>query len=175
MIIWQINQRGEGQMYRKKEVINYLNESGIEYEIAEHTAVYTVEEAEALNLPHPEAGTKNLFLRDDKKRKYYLVVARDNAPINLKELRTKLESRPLTFASEKDLAEILGLLPGSVTPLGILNDNERRVEVILDAALCGRLIAMHPNENTATVWMQEEDISRIIDEHGNAKRTVELC
>lgn len=161
-------------MYGKKEIIDYLNENKIEYEIAEHPAVYTVEEADALNLPHPEAGTKNLFLRDDKKRRYYLVVARENVSINLKELRAKLESRPLTFASEKDLAAILGLIPGAVTPLGVLNDEERRVEVVLDAALSGKLIAMHPNENTATIWLQEEELTKIIREHGNEMIFVKL-
>ena len=161
-------------MYGKKEIIDYLNENKIEYEIAEHPAVYTVEEADALNLPHPEAGTKNLFLRDDKKRRYYLVVARENVSINLKELRAKLETRPLTFASEKDLAAILGLIPGAVTPLGVLNDEERRVEVVLDAALSGKLIAMHPNENTATIWLQEEELTKIIKEHGNEMIFVKL-
>ena len=161
-------------MYGKKEIIDYLNENKIEYEIAEHPAVYTVEEADALNLPHPEAGTKNLFLRDDKKRRYYLVVARENVSINLKELRAKLETRPLTFASEKDLAAILGLIPGAVTPLGVLNDEERRVEVVLDAALSGKLIAMHPNENTATIWLQEEELTKIIREHGNEMIFVKL-
>lgn len=161
-------------MYGKKEIIDYLNENKIEYEIAEHPAVYTVEEADALNLQHPEAGTKNLFLRDDKKRRYYLVVARENVSINLKELRAKLESRPLTFASENDLAAILGLIPGAVTPLGVLNDEERRVEVVLDAALSGKLIAMHPNENTATIWLQEEELTKIIREHGNEMKITEL-
>lgn len=161
-------------MYGKKEIIDYLNENKIEYEIAEHPAVYTVEEADALNLPHPEAGTKNLFLRDDKKRRYYLVVARENVSINLKELRAKLETRPLTFASEKDLAAILGLIPGAVTPLGVLNDEERRVEVVLDAALSGKLIALHPNENTATIWLREEELTKIIREHGNEMKIIEL-
>ncbi len=161
-------------MYGKKEIIDYLNENKIEYEIAEHPAVYTVEEADALNLQHPEAGTKNLFLRDDKKRRYYLMVARENVSINLKELRAKLESRPLTFASEKDLVAILGLIPGAVTPLGVLNDEERRVEVVLDAALSGKLIAMHPNENTATIWLQEEELTKIIREHGNEIKITEL-
>lgn len=161
-------------MYGKKEIIDYLNENKIEYEIAEHPAVYTVEEADALNLQHPEAGTKNLFLRDDKKRRYYLMVARENVSINLKELRAKLESRPLTFASENDLAAILGLIPGAVTPLGVLNDEERRVEVVLDAALSGKLIAMHPNENTATIWLQEEELTKIIREHGNEIKITEL-
>lgn len=136
--------------------------------------MYTVEEAAALNLPYPEAAAKNLFLRDDKKKNFYLLVARDDVPVNLKELREKIGSRPLSFASPQLLDEILGLIPGSVTPLGILNDEERKVEVLMDSAFEGKRIAMHPNENTATLWMQEEDLAGIVREHGNGYRYVEL-
>ena len=136
--------------------------------------MYTVEEAAALNLPYPEAAAKNLFLRDDKKKNFYLLVARDDSSVNLKELREKIDSRPLSFASPQLLDEILGLIPGSVTPLGVLNDEERKVEVLMDSAFEGKRIAMHPNENTATLWMQEEDLAGIVREHGNGYRYVEL-
>ena len=136
--------------------------------------MYTVEEAAALNLPYPEAAAKNLFLRDDKKKNFYLLVARDDVPVNLKELREKIDSRPLSFASPQLLDEILGLIPGSVTPLGVLNDEERKVEVLMDSAFEEKRIAMHPNENTATLWMQEEDLAGIVREHGNGYRYVEL-
>ena len=158
----------------KKEITELLESKGIVYEIREHHAVYTVEEAAALNLPYPEAAAKNLFLRDDKKKNFYLLVARDDASVNLKELREKIGSRPLSFASPQLLDEILGLIPGSVTPLGILNDEERRVEILLDSAFEEKRIAMHPNENTATLWMQEEDLAGIVREHGNGYRYVEL-
>ena len=158
----------------KKEITELLESKGIVYEIREHHAVYTVEEAAALNLPYPEAAAKNLFLRDDKKKNFYLLVARDDVPVNLKELREKIDSRPLSFASPQLLDEILGLIPGSVTPLGVLNDEERKVEVLMDSAFEGKRIAMHPNENTATLWMQEENLAGIVREHGNGYRYVEL-
>lgn len=160
--------------YGKKEITELLDSKGIAYEIREHHAVYTVEEAAALNLPYPEAAAKNLFLRDDKKKNFYLLVARDDVPVNLKELREKIDSRPLSFASPQLLDEILGLIPGSVTPLGVLNDEERKVEVLMDSAFEGKRIAMHPNENTATLWMQEENLAGIVREHGNGYRYVEL-
>lgn len=160
--------------YGKKEITELLDSKGIAYEIREHQAVYTVEEAAALDLPYPEAAAKNLFLRDDKKKSFYLLVARNNIQVNLKGLREKISSRPLSFASPQLLDEILGLIPGTVTPLGILNDEECKVEVLLDSAFKGKRIAMHPNENTATLWMQEEDLARIIKEHKNALRMVEL-
>lgn len=160
--------------YGKREIIELLERKDISYEIKEHEAVYTIEEAAALNLPYPEAAAKNLFLRDDKKKNFYLLVARDDVSVNLKELREKIGSRQLSFASPQLLYEILGLIPGSVTPLGILNDEERRVEVLLDSAFEGKRIAMHPNENTATLWMQEEDLAGIVKEHGNVLRIVKL-
>lgn len=160
--------------YGKREIIELLERKDISYEIKEHEAVYTIEEAAALNLPYPEAAAKNLFLRDDKKKNFYLLVARDDVSVNLKELREKIGSRQLSFASPQLLYEILGLIPGSVTPLGILNDEECKVEVLLDSAFEGKRIAMHPNQNTATLWMQEEDLSALVKEHGNVLRIVKL-
>ena len=159
------------QKIGKKEVYQFLEVNNIPFEVKEHSAVFTVAEADALNLPHPEAATKNLFLKD-KKHRYFLLVARENAAINLKELQRALDSASLHFASPEELQEILGLIPGSVSPLGVLNDEERRVEVAIDDELRGKLIAMHPNENTATVWLEEPELSKIIKEHGNKIRFV---
>ena len=160
-------------MYNKAQVYELLEKNKIPYEKVEHEPVYTVAEADALNLPHPEAATKNLFLKD-KKGKYFLLVARENSQVNLKELQGSLDSAALHFASAESLLEILGLIPGSVSPLGILNDEDRCVEVAIDAELKNKLIAMHPNENTATVWMEEVELNKIISGHGNKVRFVEL-
>ena len=73
----------------------------------------------------------------------------------------------------KEDMSILGLIPGAVTPLGILNDQERRVELFLDSAFSER-IGVHPNDNTATIWMKTDDLVRIIKEHGNKVSVVEL-
>ena len=160
-------------MYNKAKIYELLGKENIPYEKIEHEPVYTVAEADALNLPHPEAATKNLFLKD-KKGKYFLLVARENSQVNLKELQSSLGSAALHFASAESLLEMLGLIPGSVSPLGVLNDEGRCVEVAIDAGLMDKLIAMHPNENTATIWMNESELSKIILEHGNKVRFVEL-
>ena len=160
-------------MYSKAKIYEMLENNNIPYEKIEHQAVFTVAEVDKLNLPHPEAATKNLFLKD-KKGKYFLLVARENVQVNLKELQSSLGSAALHFASAETLLEILGLIPGSVSPLGILNDEDRRVEVAIDAGLKDKLIAMHPNENTATIWMEEAELSKIISEHGNKVRFIEL-
>ena len=75
--------------------------------------------------------------------------------------------RALSFASADDLFAIMGLLPGSVTPLGILNDEELQVHFFLDSEFIGNKIGVHPNDNTATVWMQADDLMELIQKHGN--------
>ena len=158
----------------KADVYAFLNKKGISYKAIEHDAVYTVEQASALNLPHPESGGKNLFLRDDKKRNYYLFTVRDNRTVSIKELREKIGSRKLCFASEEDLYRIMQLIRGSVTPFGILNDEERIVNVYIDSWFRGNLISVHPNENTATVFLYCDDLIDVVREHGNVAEYIEF-
>ena len=153
----------------KQATYDYLRDNGIEFEITEHEAVYNMEELDAVDLPYPGDDAKNLFVRDDKKRNYYLITVRGDKRIDLKEFRKTFETRPLRFASEEDLGNILGLIAGAVTPLGLLNDEERRVQLFLDQdfmAGAGR-IGVHPNDNTATVWLQASDLADLIRAHGN--------
>lgn len=153
-------------MYGKKEIYALLDERGIEYEAIEHEAVYNIEEADALNLPHREAGTKNLFIKDDKKRNYYLVVIPSAQRLDLKALREKLQSRPLKFANETELMDLLGLIPGQVTPLGTLNDSEHKVKVVISSYFRDGLMDAHPNDNTATVILKTDDVMTLLRSFG---------
>ena len=132
-------------------------------------------EAVAAGIPHRELGAKNLFLRDDKHRAYYLVCLPDEKNVPLREIQERLGSRRLSFASERDLRAMLGLVPGSVTPLGALNDAEGRVEFVLDQALvdAGRL-TVHPCDNTATVLIATSDLIALLRERGHDVRVVDL-
>lgn len=163
-------------MMRKTGVYEFLDLKGIPYEITEHKAVYNMEELSEVDLPYPEDDAKNLFVRYDKKGKYYLITVKGDKRVNLKAFRKANGTRPLTFASADDLFEIMKLEPGSVTPLGLLNDEERRVEFYLDQSFFegNKRIGCHPNDNTATVWLCSSDLSRIIAEHGNVVHIVEL-
>ncbi len=160
----------------KQEIYDYLNQKGIWHEITEHKAVYNMEQLSEIDIPYPEADAKNLFVRDDKKRNYYLITVKGDKRIDLKEFRRQIETRPLSFASENDLMSIMGLIPGSVTPLGILNDSERKVLVFLDSDFLASpdIIGVHPNDNTATVWLKPRDLFGIIKEHGNEVEFVSL-
>ena len=157
---------------RPQELYDYLNEKGIDFEITEHDAVFTMEELEKITLPYPEWEAKNLFVRDDKKRNYYLITVKGEKRIDLKEFRKEYQLRSLSFASDQDLYDYLGLLPGSVTPLGLLNDKEKKVIWYLDEAFLGNKIGVHPMENTATVWLKTEDLISVIQENGTAMESI---
>lgn len=160
----------------KEETYQYLIEQNIPYEKTEHKAVFNMDELDSVELPYPEWNAKNLFVRDDKKRNYYLITVKGTKRVNLKEFRKQHGLRPLSFASADDLLAIIGLLPGSVTPLGILNDTAHRVHFYLDSEFAGNKIGVHPNDNTATVWMQADDLMRLIQKHGNeASFTTLIC
>jgi len=153
-------------MYKKQEVYDLLNERRIEYEAIEHEAVYNMEEADALELPHREAGTKNLFIRDDKKRNYYVVSIPEHDRLDLKALREKLESRPLKFAQDYELMDLMGLIPGQVTPFGTLNDTEHKVKVLISDYFRGGLMDAHPNDNTATLILKADDVVELLKSFG---------
>lgn len=160
----------------KQEIYKYLKERGIWHEITEHEAVYNMGELSQIDIPYPEADGKNLFVRDDKKRNYYLITVKGDKRVDLKEFKSKNNTRSLSFASKQDLMDIMKLMPGAVTPLGLLNDNERKVQFYIDKEFmeAPRLIGVHPNENTATVWLKTDDLIAVIEEHGNQIHVVNI-
>ena len=161
--------------YHKNEVYALLNDKGIPYEAVEHEAVFTMEEMERAGIDAHGCICKNLFLRDAKGRQHYLVTVPDERRVDLKWLSTALGSSKLSFASAERLDTYLKLPQGSVSPLGILNDESRSVIFAADAALASLpAIGVHPNDNTATVWLKAEDLVRLIGEHGNRIHVVPI-
>ncbi len=160
----------------KQEIYDLLQEKGLWFEVTEHPAVYNMAELAEIPLPYPEADAKNLFVRDDKKRNYYLITVKGDKRVDLKAFRAARQTRPLSFASADDLLRLLALTPGSVTPLGLLNDETRTVQLFLDEDLCksGGLVGVHPNDNTATVWMRSRDLIALIEAHGSPVRVIPL-
>lgn len=160
----------------KEEIYKLIKEKGYWHEITEHKAVFTMDEVNDIYVPYPEYDAKNLFVRDDKKRNYYLITVKGNKKVDLKEFRKNNNTRPLSFASENDLMTILNLIPGSVTPLGLLNDQELKVSFYLDKEfLTGKeIIGVHPNDNTATLWLKVEDLINLIKDHGNEVTIINL-
>ena len=133
----------------------------IKYDMAEHPAVYTVEEAKQ-KVPNIKGiGCKNLFLKT-KKKEYFLYTLPDDKQIDLKKLSEKLSVTRFHFASRENLEDILNITPGSVTPLAIINDIENKVTVVLDKELKNKKIMIHPNRNTATISIFYEDLIKLI-------------
>ena len=154
-------------MQNKEQIAKLLTQTGIPYTLAEHPAVYTIEEMAALNLPHFETVAKNLFVRDAKKRNYYLLVVPHDKQVKLTDFAHRAGTTRLSFASADDLQTILELYAGAVSPFGILNDQEHRVHVYVDSSFSGAMIGVHPNDNTATVYLQADDLVQLIRSHGN--------
>ncbi len=160
----------------KQEIYDFIKSKNIWHEITEHKAVFNMNELSEIEVPYPEYDAKNLFVRDDKKRNYYLITVKGDKRVDLKEFRRQNNTRPLSFASEQELMSIMNLIAGSVTPLGMLNDKELKVAFYLDKDFLNgkQIIGIHPNENTATLWLKVEDLISIIKEHGNEVNIVEL-
>ena len=159
----------------KSETLYYLDQLGIKYEIVEHQAVYNMAEMEKIALPHPEADAKNLFVRDDKKRNYYLLTIKGDKRVNLQQFHEENGTRRLSFASPQDLKEKLDLAPGSVTPLGLLNDSHHEISFYLDSYFSDQpRIAIHPNDNTATIWLKPQALIHFIKDLGNPVKVVKM-
>lgn len=158
---------------KRQAVTERLEQLGIKYSLYEHAAVYTMEEAakeEArLSLPENSVIVKNLFLKEHNSDKYFLVVTAGEKNTDIKSLRKYLGTKPLSFASAEQLEKILGVTAGSVTPLAVMNDAERAVTLIIDDSLkkSGQLLGVHPNENTATVYITYKDLEKYAESCGH--------
>lgn len=148
------------------DILDVLDKLNIKYNMQEHKAVYTVEEMQEIFLDMEGIGCKNLFLKDAKKNLFLYTLPEDKRA-DLKTLPEKINSKRLSFANENDLQTYLGLIPGAVTPLGIINDKEQKVTVVLDKELKNNKVLIHPNRNTATISIKYDDLIKFIKYCGN--------
>jgi Ala-tRNA(Pro) deacylase len=156
-------------MTPREKVFEMLEALGIEYRVMNHPAVFTIEEMDRLNINQHGDVCKNLFLKDARGQRHFLVVLDKDKKADLKSMEKQLNSTKLSFASEERLFKYLGLQKGEVTPLGIINDPGASVEVVLDNDLQGKnRLGFHPNDNTATVWISFAALQKIIGQNGNA-------
>ncbi|MCM8710325.1 prolyl-tRNA synthetase associated domain-containing protein [Clostridium sp. SYSU_GA19001] len=152
----------------EQRLYNTLDLLEIEYIRYEHKAVYTIEEANQLDINIPGQQCKNLFLRNRKGDTHYLVILHEEKQADLKLLSHQIGSTSLSFASEERLFKYLGLKPGSVTPFGLINDSNKEVIVLIDKELVGaEKLNFHPNVNTATISVSYKDFEKFIEWNGN--------
>ena len=156
------------------DVISRLGALGIESRTADHPPVFTVEEAKALRGALAGAHTKNLFVRD-KKGVMCLVVALEDRSIDLKELAGKIGMKRISFGSADRLMKYLGVIPGSVTPFGVINDHDGMVSVALDRGLLEHeLWNFHPVDNAKTTTIRRDDMIYFLESVGHPPTWVEL-
>lgn len=159
----------------KEQVCAVLDRAGLVYERVDHPAAYTMEDLERMGLPHMETIAKNLFLRDSSGKHHFLVVVAGHRQVDLKALKVLIGSSRLSFGSDERLWEHLGLTPGSVSALGVLNDPEGTVKVIFDRALREHaLIGVHPNINTAMLYLKLTDLEAFLAARGHEPVWVDL-
>ena len=149
-----------------------LQALGIETSTVEHPPLFTVEESRRLRGEIPGGHTKNLFLVD-RKDAIFLVVAREDAEIDLKRLHLRLGCGRLSFGKPELLEEVLGITPGAVTPFALINDEQGRVSVVLDEAMLREpLLNYHPLVNTATTAIRADDLVRFLRATGHEPRVL---
>lgn len=157
-------------MIAQEEQILYdiLDQLGIKYKRYEHRPVYTVQEADNLDIDIPGQHCKNLFLRNKKGSIHYLLIADSKKHIDIKSLSKQIGGGNLSFASDERLLKHLGLKPGAVGPFGLINDPDSSVIVIIDKNLTDKsIVNFHPNVNTATIGLSYADLERFIKWHEN--------
>ncbi|MDH4248826.1 MAG: prolyl-tRNA synthetase associated domain-containing protein [Deltaproteobacteria bacterium] len=157
------------------DIYQVLDELAIPYTRHDHEAAFTVEQADRLYGNLPGGHFKNLFLRNKKGDRHYLLVAESHKSVDLKAVRDLVGESSLSFASPERLRAHLGLTPGSVSPFGLINDRERRVSVLLDSDLFGHAwVNFHPNINTSTLTVARESFQKFLEHTGHPVRVVEL-
>ena len=153
----------------------FLQEHGVAAARHEHPAVMTVEESDRLVPRLPGAKTKNLFLRDRKGLRHFLVTVPHNVPVDLDALGAALGAGRLGFASSERLQKHLGLTPGAVSLLGLVNDAARAVEFVIDRSLWeADAVQAHPLVNTATMVVAHADLERFLAATGHAARVIDV-
>ena len=155
----------------QEELLNKLNQLDIEYQNHEHPAVFTVEEAKLHHDGIDGAHSKNLFFKD-KKKNLFLVVTLSEKPIKIKEVAKKIGAKSLSFGKPDLLAEVLGVIPGAVTPFAAINAGNHKIKVVLDEEMMeNKLLNFHPLVNTATTTISSENLIKFL-EHCNLELEV---
>lgn len=157
------------------DLYSFLDEHGVGYVSYQHPAVFTCEEARRHVPPMAAAETKNVFLRDRKGQRHFLVVVNYDKSVDLKSLAPLLQADRLTLGSPERLMARLGVHPGSVTILGLWNDREVAVEVVFDRDIAeATALRCHPLVNTSTLAISQPDIRRFLGATGHTLRVLDV-
>ena len=161
--------------FDKNSIYALLNNKHIHFTYTEHRPVYSMEELDALKMPADAVICKNLFLRNSNGKQHFLLTVPAATPIDLKQLATSLDSSRLSFALAERLEKYLRLQSGLVSPFGLLNDTSKSIIFVSSKNLpSSAIIGIHPNDNTATVWLTFGDLLSLLSELKVEVKLVEM-
>jgi len=153
----------------REQVYKVLSNLGIDYEVFEHPPLDTIAIAQEYWKDIDAMHCKNLFFRNHKGNKHFLVIIKDTTPFSIKSLEQKLKQGKISFGSEKRLMKYLGVKAGSVSPFGLLNDEDHHVYIFMDEQLkMAEKISFHPNDNTASLVLKFTDLLKYLNYLGNS-------
>lgn len=168
-------QNNEELTNRREKVFDFLSSHQIEYTTYDHPEAPTIEIARQYWHADGSKHCKNLFFRNHKGNRHYLVVFDSEREMAIHDLEQRLHQGKLSFASEQRMERYLGLRPGSVSPFGLINDEQNHVHLFLDANLRQHpSLSFHPNDNTATVVISQSMFARYLEAVGNSYEYIEL-
>jgi Ala-tRNA(Pro) deacylase len=162
-------------MRGQKKLYDLLGKLSIEFEYHEHPPVATIEDAKIHWRDLLSGKCKNIFFRNHKGDRHYLVILEHLRQLNITDLEKRLKQGKLTFASDQRLNKYLGVEPGSVSPFGLINDETHHVHVFIDEKLnefdC---LLFHPNINTASLVIRKTDFQKFLNYLGNSYEFIKL-
>ena len=162
-------------MNGQPELYKVLAELNIPFEYFEHPPAPTIKEAKKYWKDLVATHCKNIFFRNHKGNKHYLVILEHTQALDIHDLEKRLKQGKLSFASPKRMLKYLGVTPGSVTPFGLINDQENHVHIFLDENLKkAESISFHPNINTASLVISFQDFERFLARIGNSYEYLKL-
>ncbi|VTS18434.1 YbaK/prolyl-tRNA synthetase associated domain-containing protein [Streptococcus porcinus] len=150
-----------------EKLATYLEKEGIAYDVVEHPAAFTTEEADRYIEGYEGVRTKSMFLTNKKKTSYYLVIMDDAKSLDMDSFKDIVHTNRIRMASEQSLQQKMDLAPGLVSPFGLLNNKEKDIQVYFDQEILDKPVqTFHPNDNTKTLFVKTEDIIRFIERLG---------
>jgi Ala-tRNA(Pro) deacylase len=162
-------------MKGQAELYQLLDSLSINFEYHEHPPLATIEDAKIHWQNYNSGRCKNIFFRNHKGDRHYLIILEHLSKLDIHDLEKRLHQGKLSFASDQRLMKYLGVEPGSVSPFGLINDNEKNVHLFIDEKLNDfERLAFHPNVNTATLIISRTDFIKFLDHTGNTYEFLKL-
>lgn len=162
-------------MRGQKELYELLEKLEINFEYHEHPPLATIEDAIVHWKDYDSGRCKNIFFRNHKGNRHYLVILEHLRQLDIHDLEKRLHQGKLSFASDQRLKKYLGVEPGSVSPFGLINDREKHVHLFIDEKLNeSERLAFHPNVNTASIVISKADFLRFLENTGNSYEFIKL-